>query len=121
MMFDNKKFIANRIKYHREKKNLTQRELAEMVGIGEQQVSRLENGRYKPSLNTFFLIVDVLEIDLREFGFRRNKSCENPIINQLINKLFKASEPELIFYKNLFDSIDKSFIELHDDYHIFKN
>ena len=54
MKFDDKKFIAERIKYYRKKMNLTQAELAEMVDLSDQHLSRIERGCYVPSLTTFF-------------------------------------------------------------------
>jgi len=120
MRFDDKKFVADRIKYYRKKKNFSQRELAEKVGLGEQAISRLECGYYLPSLKTFFMIVSVLNIDLSEFGYSNNE-VKNPVKRLLIDRINSASEEELIFYKNLFESIDKSFVEFRENYHIFRN
>ena len=36
----------------RQEKNLTQKELAELTGITQADISRLENGNANPSLNT---------------------------------------------------------------------
>ena len=66
MKFDDKKFIAEKIKYHRKKMNLTQAELAEMADLSDQHLSRIERGCYTPSLTTFFLLVKILKMDLKE-------------------------------------------------------
>lgn len=120
MKFDDKEFLANRIKYHRKKMNLTQAELAEKVELSDQHISRIESGCYIPSLKSFFLLANVLQIDLSEFGFNNNSS-DNPIKNELIEKIILADEKELIFYKNSINSIQKSFEKLKENYHIFPN
>ena len=57
MKFDNKSYIAEKIKYHRKKMNFTQAELAEMVDLSVQHISRIESGCYIPSLKSFFILV----------------------------------------------------------------
>lgn len=120
MQFDNKEFMAEKIRYYRKKMNLTQAELAEIIKISDQQISRIENGCYTPSLNTFFRIVKVLKIDLKEFGFD-NEPSENPLKNNLIKKIRYADDVELLFYKNAIENLDKSLVNLKENYHIFKN
>lgn len=105
--FDDKIFIGQKIKYYRKKLNLTQSELAEMVDLSDQHMSRIESGCYMPSLKTFFALVNVLKIDLREFGFN-TENFENPAKNKLINKITTATDSELIFYENLIDATNKS-------------
>ena len=68
MLFDDKKFIADKIKLARKRAKLTQEELAEKIGITSKQVSRLELATYVPSLPTFMKIIKVLEINFNEFG-----------------------------------------------------
>ena len=56
-----KKFIADKIKEFRKKAGLTQTELAQKIGIGEKQISKIENYTNLPSLTTFFKIIDYLK------------------------------------------------------------
>lgn len=107
MKFNDKEFIAERVKFHRKKLNLTQSELTEMVDLSDQHISRLERGCYVPSLVTFFLLVKVLKMDLREFGFS-NEEIQNPIKNKLINSIVLATDAELIFYENMINAVDLS-------------
>ena len=104
MKFDDKKFIGNKIKSYREKMGITQSELAEMVDLSDQ------SGCYVPSLTTFFDLVNVLKIDLQEFGFGVNETT-NPIKNELLNKISSATDLELIFYNNVFNAICSSLEE----------
>lgn len=120
MRFDSKEFMAEKIRYHRKKMNLTQAELAEMIEISDQQISRIENACYIPSLSTFFKIVNVLKIDLKEFGFG-GECLENSVKNELINKIRSADDIELLFYKNAIENLDTSLADFKGNYHIFKN
>lgn len=42
--------IKNQIKMYRKEKKLTQRKLAEVVGVTERTIISLEKGKYKPSI-----------------------------------------------------------------------
>lgn len=108
MKFNDKKFIGNTIKTYRKKLNLTQSELAEMVDLSDQHISRIESGCYVPSLTTFFDLVNVLKIDLQEFGFDI-ETTSNPLKRELLDKISSATETELIFYNNILNAIDISF------------
>ena len=44
------KFVENQIKKYRTRLGLTQKELADMVGVSRQSVISIEQGRYVPSL-----------------------------------------------------------------------
>jgi putative transcriptional regulator len=46
--------ISNSIKTHREKKNLTQEDLAAAVGVSRQTIIAIEKGNYEPSLGLAF-------------------------------------------------------------------
>lgn len=114
MKFDDKKFIAEKIKYHRKKLDLTQAELAEMVEISDQHLSRIESGCYIPSLKTFFSLIQALKIDLREFGFDTDKN-QNSTKNKLIQNISNATDAELIFYENVVNAVDISFLKMKRD------
>ena len=48
--------IGNRVKLARVEKNLTQQDLAEMVGVTRQTIGLLEAGKYNPTLKLCLLI-----------------------------------------------------------------
>lgn len=107
MKFDDKKFLGGQIKYYRKKAGLTQEALAEKTNLSPQHISRIECGCYVPSLSSFFEIVSILNIDLRQFGFDIDKA-DNPIKNKLIQKIASASDTKLVFFENLLDATEKS-------------
>ena len=107
MKFDDKIFIAIQIKMHRKKAGYTQEELAELVDLSTQHISRIESGCYIPSLKSFFMIASVLNMDLKLFGYNIN-TASNPRKDELIHKIITATDAELVFYENLIEAADKS-------------
>lgn len=53
----------NLLKEARKKKNMTQQELADKVGVSRQQISNVENGRNELSVDLAKKIAVVLEIE----------------------------------------------------------
>ena len=53
--------VGRVIKELRESKNLTQRELASLAGIGTKHLRDIEKGRYSAGLDLFFLVCQALE------------------------------------------------------------
>jgi len=59
--------IAKRIKYIREKKGMSQKELITAVGLGAPMYSRIETGKAEPSLTTLEKIAKALGVKLVDF------------------------------------------------------
>ena len=110
--FNDKNFIAEQIKKHRKKAGLTQAELAEKVNLSTQHISRIESACYIPSLSSFFMIVEVLHIDLKIFGFDISSS-NNFRKDSLIQTIAKSNETELVFYENAIKAINDSLNQCH--------
>lgn len=115
MKFDDKNFLAEQIRLHRRKMGLTQAELSEKVDLSVQHISRIESGCYLPSLKSFFMLVSVLNIDLRVFGFNPS-STEESDKNELIKSIINASKAELVFYENLISAVSKSISKIKNDF-----
>ncbi len=111
MKFDDKDFIAQQIRLHRKKAKMTQEELAEKVDLSVQHISRIESACYVPSLKSFFMIVSVLQIDLRNFGFNM-QTTSNSQKDELIYKITNATDAELIFYDNVMNAITNSLAKV---------
>jgi putative transcriptional regulator len=58
--------IITRIREYRAKLNLTQEELADLVGVRRETIGHLENGRYNPSLKLAFDIAKVFHASIEE-------------------------------------------------------
>jgi len=57
---DNRLRIGHRIAQLREGKGLTQTQLAEMIGMQQQHISRLEKGRYSARLDLLATVATAL-------------------------------------------------------------
>jgi len=74
--------LKNRIKELRNKKRMSQWELAEKASTTQTTISELENGKYEPSLHSALLIANVLDVRVEDcFYFEKTKAFEN---NQII-------------------------------------
>mgnify|MGYP002711605695 FL=1 len=62
-MNDEKKnaVIGARIMQRRKLLGMKQSELAELIGVSDNQISNIENGRSYPKLNSFMLICKALD------------------------------------------------------------
>ena len=61
------KTLGERIRELREAKDLTQREIANRIGIDDYYISRLENNHVNPTLATMQKIASALDVELRDF------------------------------------------------------
>ena len=53
--------LAYKFKEFRKKKQLTQKQLAEKAGMGKEQISKIENGRFNLTLSSINRIADALD------------------------------------------------------------
>lgn len=58
--------IGQVLKNARLEKNLSQRDLANLSGITQTQISRIEQGFQKPFPKTLIALISVLQVDLRK-------------------------------------------------------
>ena len=65
--------LETRIREFRQKKGITQQELAESVGVTRQTINALENARYNPSLSLAYKITKILGQDSIEDVFILNE------------------------------------------------
>lgn len=94
--------IAKRIKYIREKKGMSQKELITAVGLGAPMYSRIETGKSEPSLTTLEKIAKALGVKLADF-FEVDDNLED------INS-FDASLMEKVKTIEALDSEEKKMV-----------
>jgi XRE family transcriptional regulator, regulator of sulfur utilization len=58
--------LGNKIRYERMKRNLSQENLAELIGLSTPSVSNLERGVTNIKFTTFYNIVKALDLDLKD-------------------------------------------------------
>ena len=73
-----KKKIGSRVKQFREELNLSQLELANLVGVSRQTIYYLERGSYNPSLTISFKISEILKKPIHEIFY------QEPIIKDIL-------------------------------------
>ena len=62
----------------RNKCNFTQKELAEITGIGQADISRIEHGNANPSLNTLYRLAKGLGLKLK-ISFEKDTYAATPL------------------------------------------
>ncbi len=101
-------FIAQQ----RKRKNMTQKELAEHIGVTEQAVSNWENGRRLPDISLLPKICEVLEITLNDF-FAGEKIKEENFKNVADTNLLSALENSVFTIKDKIDFFKRKWQRDH--------
>ena len=74
--------IGGRLRRLRKERKLTQAELARQIGIQQSDLSRMEQGEYRVSLDNLFKILGVFELQVAEFFAEQpeaSQSLERPL------------------------------------------
>ena len=99
------KRLGLKIKELRERNNLTQLKLAELINMESSNLSKIERGMQMPKEETLEEIIKVLNVDLKElFDFEHLKPHEE-ILKILINILINSKTRELQTYYKIINSI----------------
>ena len=72
-------FIGDRIKYFRNIRGVTQKQLGDMVGVRFQQVQKYETGASRISASRLYLVCNAFEITIPEFFLEFYKKEEKKI------------------------------------------
>ncbi len=86
---DIKKLLGRRIKELRENKNLTQEQLAEKIGIGQRNLSKIECGNNFVTSETLSKIISALQVeakDLFDFNHKNDKEILKRELLEAINE-----------------------------------
>ncbi len=110
MTFDDKVFIAKKIREARKGLKYTQAKLAEIVNVNEQHISRIENATYTPSLSLFFRLHKALGLDLSDFGISVEEDLSS-LRKDVLRMVYSASEKNLKYYKDVLGYLDDNFLK----------
>lgn len=75
--------IGSIVKFHRKRAGLTQKQLANLAGVGKTVVFDIEKGKNTIRLNTLLAIITILNISL---------SPESPLMEEWHNQSGKGNE-----------------------------
>lgn len=89
------KLIGNRIKHSRNEKKITQEQLASDLTLSTFYISKIENGKCTPTLETLALIANYLEIDLAYLITGTSKLESEYYINKLNKIASRANNKQL--------------------------
>lgn len=110
MIAENKKLIGQKIKQQRKRLKMTQFELAEVVGIHEKQLSRIEAGLHYPTLENFIKILGALNLNMCEFEQKAKEI--NPIKDDINQLLDNSDNMELKIYHDVIKSIKQNLCKI---------
>lgn len=86
------------VRHHRERANLTQGELAELIDRQVGSVSRIERGESAPSFETLSKMAEVLKVDVRDFfgigAFAAKDGRDDPLVS-VIDRLSHLSDDDV--------------------------
>ena len=68
--------VGSRLRRLRNERGLTQAELARQIGIQQSDLSRMEKGEYRVSLDNLFKILGVFDLDLADFFGEQHEKAE---------------------------------------------
>ena len=98
-----KKKIGNKVRRLRQAKGLKQSELAELVGVEDKTISRIEVGGNYPSLDLLVRMSTALECDLTEFV---------NINDRIVDSLNEISMSDIEIVKKFVSVIEKKIKQL---------
>ncbi len=121
-------FLGENIKYHRTKRSLTQKALADMLGFTEKSVSKWENSCGMPTFDTVIKLADILGVSIDELVFEKKDSnyflgidgggtktvfCLSDESGQIIRSVVKgATNPNDIGMENTFSLLKEGITEV---------
>lgn len=75
--------LGEKIRYFRRSKNLTQKQLGDLIGISASNITKYEKGNIEPNLSILEKIAEVLEINVTEL--MTSKQIEENTLNMFKN------------------------------------
>lgn len=86
--------IGARVRGKRVQAKLTQEAVSESVGITSVYLSKIENGKVRPTIDTLSAICEAVNCDLGAVLMNAS-SGSNQYENETVVKLFRACKPEV--------------------------
>lgn len=85
-------YIANKIRFYRENRNMTQQEVADILNTTQQSIARYESGERKADQNILFALADCFKISINDFFPPiHNKQDENEQDYQALKGILKRN------------------------------
>lgn len=110
--------IGNRIREARERKNLTQMKLAELVNLSTITISNIESAKVSPNLKNIIMIAKVLDVSIDFLIADENSKLNELFIHEINVKLNRMDEIGLYHvnkYIELYNETEGKRINLISD------
>ncbi len=105
-IYDDTNFIGKIIKNARDKANMTQAQLAEIVELSDKNIGSIENGKQYPHLTNFLRLLEVLPITIEDFGVKKSAS-DNEIREKILKLVYSSTDTRARKYYDALKLIDK--------------
>lgn len=104
-----KNSFGQKLKQIRKSKNLTQSKLAELAGVSDKHISKIEVGVYFPTYKTLTKILKALDLSIEDVGLNLEHvtSNDNPLYLKVVQILNRADKKQLEFYYMLLKTAEK--------------
>ena len=99
--------IGQRIQKYRKQKNLTQEQLAEITGISQKHISRLERGIHTPHFDMIIKIAKALDVPADAFIEDLSEDNINIFLQHIKGDLEGMSQNQLSLIKDTIIAIKK--------------
>lgn len=106
MIYDDKKFIGNVIKTARKKAKLSQAELCEKLNMSDKNLGNIENGKQFPQVNNFLKIIEILNLNLEDFGVKNTQIKDNKK-DELSKIILSADDKKISSYIKALKMVDE--------------
>lgn len=110
-----KDIISKNILFYRKKSGLSQKELANLLGVRNTAISNWENGANSIDIDTLFKLCKILNIDINTIFGYKNKPISEYTISENENNLIENYRKLDTAGKNTIEVVLKSQIERCED------
>ena len=100
-----KEYIGKKLKEYRKKAKMTQEMVSNRIDIDEKHYGKLERGLFTPSLESFFKLINVLNIPLEEFDVVEKQG--NGAKSSLIKEINLANDNEIEVFFEILKAVKK--------------
>lgn len=108
--------IGKRIQLRRKEKNLKQGDLAELLEISNNHISSIENGRERPSLETFVKICYILEVSPDYLLLGTIHTDDTP--RRIVEKIRLCSQADILLVDNFIELlVERNQKNINKDFH----
>ncbi|HEL1991953.1 TPA: helix-turn-helix transcriptional regulator [Streptococcus suis] len=86
-------YIGQRIKDFRLSRNMTQKELAKRIGMGDTTIANYEKGFRSPKKDTLFDLADVFGVSIDDLFPQRTPTAPDSLLTEISDKVVQLTEP----------------------------